>query len=83
MNSEHLKKVIRHLPEQGTCELMCHPGVEADRSPRDLAGYDRRRDLEALLDPEVASIMQEAGIEAISYRELVADRPTPDVQGTH
>ena len=83
MNSEHLKKVIRHLPSEGTCELMCHPGVEVDPSSKILGGYDRRPDLEALLDPEVTRIMQDAGIEPISYRELVANKSGPDVQSAH
>jgi hopanoid biosynthesis associated protein HpnK len=58
--------------EDGTTEIMCHPGIydeELERAPTRLK-QQRQREIEALTDPEVRRCLGDCGIELINYTEL-------------
>jgi hopanoid biosynthesis associated protein HpnK len=71
LDSEALRGVIISLSE-GTTELMCHPGLVDDdlEAAQTRLKSQRQRELEALVDPRVREILEESGIELVSYREL-------------
>jgi len=63
--------MVRSLPD-GISELMCHPGyvdAELTRTPTRL-GVQRERELELLTGPEVRRLLENAGVELVSYRDL-------------
>jgi len=70
LHKKNLQKVIKHLPINGTCELMCHPGIDDPVSNYDHWGYHWSKELEALTNPVVSSLISSKGIKIISYREL-------------
>jgi predicted glycoside hydrolase/deacetylase ChbG (UPF0249 family) len=68
---------------EGTNELMCHPGYvdeDLNKTPTRLR-TERERELELLTGPEVRSLIRQAGVTLISYRDLVEKngnrRPNP------
>lgn len=74
--------IIEDLP-QGTHELMCHPGYVDDllrRTPTRLLSQ-RERELEMLTNRETRHLIQNAGIQLVSYKDLVetygSDRNDP------
>lgn len=69
--SGRLLRLIGHL-EEGTTELMCHPGLhdgELDRKPTRLKA-ERQAEMDALIAPGVASALTRHCIQLISFREL-------------
>jgi hopanoid biosynthesis associated protein HpnK len=71
LHKENLQKVLRHLPRYGTCEIMCHPGLEDPADSRYAHWqYQWLEELRALSDPEIGELARSAGIQLISYREL-------------
>lgn len=72
MDKTHLDTVLRHLPRTGVVELMCHPAAQVSRDPYVHWGYRGPAELEALVDPELPGRLSELGIQAISYRDLIA-----------
>jgi hopanoid biosynthesis associated protein HpnK len=71
LESGRLVRLIGHLQE-GTTELMCHPGLhddDLDRKPTRLKA-ERQAELEALTAPEVAREIAQRGVRLISFREL-------------
>lgn len=67
-----LAALIRALPE-GSTEFMCHPGRCGDelRAARTRLKESREVELRALLSPDVRQAVQEAGVELVSYRQLM------------
>lgn len=76
MNKRNLLKTIERLPETGICELMCHPGVQDPDSPYTFWGYHWQDELNALLDPDIKTLLNHKGISLVSYRDLVLDAAT-------
>jgi predicted glycoside hydrolase/deacetylase ChbG (UPF0249 family) len=70
LHTHHLKKLLRSLPPTGTCELMCHPGWDDPHTRYGHWGYHWADELAALIDPEVADLLRERGVQLISYRQL-------------
>jgi predicted glycoside hydrolase/deacetylase ChbG (UPF0249 family) len=70
LHTHHLKKLLRSLPATGTCELMCHPGWDDPHTRYGHWGYHWADELAALIDPEVADLLRERGVQLISYRQL-------------
>ena len=70
LNKTNLMKVLHHLPPSGTCELMCHPGLDDPQSRYSHWKYCWQDELQALLDAEISRILQEKEISLISYRDL-------------
>ena len=66
-----LAEVIRRLPE-GSTEFMCHPGLCTDelRAARTRLKESRRRELDALVSPEVRAALEESGVKLARYRDL-------------
>ncbi len=67
---ENLRSLLEDLPE-GTSELMCHPGY-ADQPLLAGSSYakEREREFEILCDPAVRALVNENGIELISFDQL-------------
>ena len=70
LNPNNFKIVLQYLPDWGTCELMCHPGVNEHHASPSFGGYERSKELDALLSPDIAKLMGAANIQLISYRDL-------------
>lgn len=71
LEAELVLQMIGHL-EEGTTELMCHPGVydqSLERKPTRLKAQ-RQLELDALVAPEVVRAVGESGVQLISFREL-------------
>ena len=66
-----LAEVIRRLRE-GSTEFMCHPGLCTDelRAARTRLKESRRRELDALVSPEVRAALDEAGVKLARYQDL-------------
>ena len=66
-----LAELISRLPE-GSTEFMCHPGLctEELRAARTRLKESRRRELDALVSPEVRAAIHEAGVKLARYRDL-------------
>jgi hopanoid biosynthesis associated protein HpnK len=72
LDKKNLQNLLQHLPAAGTCELMCHPGIEDPASRYRHWGYHWSDELNALTDPEIAEVLRRQGIHRISYRELAS-----------
>lgn len=46
-------KVLGNLPSTGTCELMCHPGLNDPKTQYKHWGYNWSEELKALTNPEI------------------------------
>ncbi|HVB34014.1 MAG TPA: ChbG/HpnK family deacetylase [Patescibacteria group bacterium] len=71
LGSAEVLNLIDRL-EEGTTELMCHPGLHdeiLDRMPTRLKG-ERQAELEAITAPEVVRAVQNRDVRLISFREL-------------
>jgi len=70
VTAENLRAIVRGLPE-GTSELMCHPG-RADEELLAGSSYakEREREIALLCDPELRTVLAEAGVRLIGFREL-------------
>jgi chitin disaccharide deacetylase len=71
INPATLAHLIRNLPE-GATEFMCHPGLCTDelRAARTRLKESRRRELDALVSPEVRAALEESGVKLARYRDL-------------
>jgi predicted glycoside hydrolase/deacetylase ChbG (UPF0249 family) len=70
LSKQNLAKLIQCLPRDGTCELMCHPGLEDTDSPYSHWGYHWSDELEALMDPATLDLIRRHEIQLTSYGEL-------------
>jgi hopanoid biosynthesis associated protein HpnK len=70
LNKKNLQKLLQSLPDDGICELMCHPGLDDPNSRYSHWGYHWQDELEALVDPEIAEYFRQKGIRLVSYREF-------------
>jgi chitin disaccharide deacetylase len=71
LRTPELLAILRHLPD-GLTELMCHPGFLGDelRAAPTRLKESRVMELEALTSPEARAMLEEAGIELTTYRDL-------------
>jgi predicted glycoside hydrolase/deacetylase ChbG (UPF0249 family) len=70
LNSTVLRLILDHL-DSGVTELMCHPGFEDEQ----LGEYSsvpphRQRELEGLVDPQVADLVRGRSIRRMHFGEL-------------
>jgi hopanoid biosynthesis associated protein HpnK len=70
LHKQNLQTLLQHLPPTGTCELMCHPGRCDPQTRYRHWGYHWSDELSALVDPEIADVLQQQGVHLISYRQL-------------
>jgi predicted glycoside hydrolase/deacetylase ChbG (UPF0249 family) len=72
LNTHNLTQMLRHLPSHGTCELMCHPGMDDPDSKYLHWGYSWPEEMKALIDPSVVSFVKSGNINLINYNQIVA-----------
>ncbi len=72
LDLELFRAIVGCVPE-GTWELVCHPGYnDGDLGQvRTRLRASRQRELEVLMSPEARRIVEERGIQLISYRDLI------------
>jgi len=66
-----LAALIRRLPD-GATEFMCHPGFCTDelRAAHTRLKESRRRELDALISPEVRAAIEESRVKLVRYQDL-------------
>jgi chitin disaccharide deacetylase len=70
----YLAHLLRRLPP-GDSELYCHPAqAQTAEMRRMMPGYTPAAELAALTAPSIRALVDELGIELVSYPELVASR---------
>jgi chitin disaccharide deacetylase len=68
LNKSNLMKVIKNLPKEGTCELMCHPGLfDGKENPYSYWKYDFEGEVAALTDDDVKELILQKGIILTSF----------------
>jgi len=71
LNKQNLITLINHLPTNGNCELMCHPGLEDVSNLNNFSHYRKVEEAEVLIHQEVAQIIKMKTIEITSFQKLV------------
>jgi hopanoid biosynthesis associated protein HpnK len=70
LNKQNLMKIIDHLPNEGTCELMCHPGIfNGSFNPYSFWNYSFEAEVEALTDQEIINMIEKKGIILSSFKD--------------
>jgi predicted glycoside hydrolase/deacetylase ChbG (UPF0249 family) len=74
LDERRLRRLLRRIPV-GTWELVTHPGYN-DSTLRPLSALttSRQTELALLTSTSTRDLLEECGVELISYRDLVADR---------
>lgn len=68
-NAEHLRGLLELL-EDGTSELMCHPGYPDEELFRGSSyAKERAREVEILCDPSIRAVLKESRIELIGFHQ--------------
>jgi len=70
LSKENLINVLDHLPANGTCELMCHPGLDDSAARYSHWGYRWQEERDALMDGEIRNYLEAKHIRLISYNDL-------------
>jgi len=71
LNRRRLEALIRRIPE-GTWELVTHPGYnDPALRPLSLLTASRATELALLTSPDTRTLLQQCGVELISYRDLL------------
>jgi predicted glycoside hydrolase/deacetylase ChbG (UPF0249 family) len=67
---EELVKILDRV-QDGTSELMCHPGhVDGAFASESVYNYQRERELQILADPNIQETIQANGIKLITFDDL-------------
>ena len=71
LDANILEQILRTVPE-GTSEIMCHPGYvdEALLDTRTRLRFQRETEIGALTNPSIRRLVDELGIELVSYDKL-------------
>jgi chitin disaccharide deacetylase len=73
LNRRRLEALIRRIPE-GTWEFVSHPGyIDPNLRPLSALTKSRETELALLTSQGTRALLQECGLELISYRDLVAE----------
>ena len=70
LTTERLRALVARLPQRGMWEIVCHPGMPDPATRYSHWSYHWAEELEALLDPGVASLIRERGFALTSFREV-------------
>ena len=70
LSKPNLMRVLESLPNEGTCELMCHPGRQDASGAHRHWQYRWQEELDALTDSDVSEWLRSRGIELIPYAAL-------------
>jgi predicted glycoside hydrolase/deacetylase ChbG (UPF0249 family) len=74
LNRRRLEALICRIPE-GTWELVTHPGYnDPDLRPLSALTASRATELALLTSPDTRTLLQQCGVELISYRGLLETR---------
>jgi chitin disaccharide deacetylase len=71
LSKENLLRVLKHLPTSGTCELMCHPGLDDPASRYSDWRYQWQVERDALTDRAIRDYLNATNTELISYADLM------------
>ena len=67
---ENLLEIIAGLDE-GTSEIMCHPGFVDEAFAREsIYNFQRQRELQILTDPAIKTAIESDGIKLITFADL-------------
>lgn len=66
---EALERILRHEIGDGIYEMSCHPGYH-DPALEAVYHHEREHELRTLLDPRLRPLLDELGIELVSYHDL-------------
>jgi chitin disaccharide deacetylase len=70
MNRGNLRTVLHSLPPTGCAEIMCHPSAHSLDAEYAHWGYDGAAELEALVDPDLPSLLEQLGFARSTYAAL-------------
>jgi len=70
LSKENILILINNLPEEGVCELMCHPGLDNYFDKFKSNQYRQIEETQMLIDPEVAMAIRNKNVEITSFRTL-------------
>jgi chitin disaccharide deacetylase len=70
LSERNLETVLRHLPGEGTIELMCHPAATDSAGAHAQWGYAGAAERDALTSGRIRQLLQARGVALIGYREL-------------
>ena len=71
LSKQNLITLINHLPANGNCELMCHPGLEDVSNLNNFSQYRKVEEAEVLIHQEVVQILKMKNIEITSFQKLI------------
>lgn len=70
LSKQNLLTLIKNLPADGVCELMCHPGLSYNSTDYSHWNYQQVEEMLALVDMEVAEAILKRNIEITSFKNL-------------
>jgi len=73
LNKQNLVTILSKLPECGTGELMCHPGLDDSATIHGRNNYRRVEESIALTDNDIAEIIKLKNIEITSFKNLIKE----------
>jgi hopanoid biosynthesis associated protein HpnK len=71
LGERELLRLLEHLPNRGTWELGCHPGLADAETPYPHWRYHWENELAAVTSPRVRALVARKGIELVGFRDLV------------
>lgn len=71
LRRQNLLKLIENLPNDGICELMCHPGLSNYSTDYSHWNYRQIEEMHALIDVEVSELIVKKNIQIASFKNLV------------
>lgn len=77
LHKENLHTVLQSLPTSGTCELMCHPGLDDQHTLYGHWHYNWSAELDALTDQKIVEFIRQKDIQLTSYRDLIPTTEDP------
>ena len=71
LSKENFLSLISHLPNNGACELMCHPGLLNGPRKKNDSYYLKIEEMYALIDSEVLEFLKKKNIEVTAFKDLI------------
>jgi hopanoid biosynthesis associated protein HpnK len=70
LNKSNLMTVLESLPQNGTCELMCHPGILDLNDRYKYWGYSKNEEFAALTEPSIREWIARHNVQLTSFSQL-------------
>jgi chitin disaccharide deacetylase len=70
LSKKNLLTLIKYLPKNGICELMCHPGLTDNSTTNFHWKYRHVEEMFALVDKELLEVVLKRNIEITSFKNL-------------